>query len=199
MDQLGSQSGDAAMLVRQRLTDAVPAVWERRPEGMAVIADVPGRMARISDHARSGAPDHATAYLWLDAGQSWPFLRRFEPISERALCSWLFVVAACCCWAMIMMMTDGTRPEQATRQMERLAAQLETTTAIPAATATAVARVIDQPGYDCRHVACSAELADRNRAVRSRVKTLLAGKGPSDELAFDAHKRTRAAAAEARH
>jgi hypothetical protein len=153
---------------------------------------------RIPDHAPSGTPDHATAYLWLDAGQSWPFLRRFETISRRALYSWLFVVVVCGCWAMIMLMIDGTRPEQATRQMERLAAQLETTTAIPAATANAVARVMSQPWYDCGHVACSAELADRNRAVRSRLKTLLAGKGPY-ELEFDANKRTRAAAAEATH
>jgi len=187
------------MRVQPKLTDAGPVVWELRPAGTAAIADVPGRTARIPDHARSGVPDYATAYLWLDAGQSWPFLRRFDTISERALRGWLFVVVACCCWAMIMMMTDGTRPEEATSQMERLAAQLETATAIPAATTNAVARVIGQPWYDCRHVACSAELTDRNRAVRSRLKSLLASKGPSDDLERDENKRTRAAAAEVTH
>jgi hypothetical protein len=186
------------MLMQQttRITDANAAVAEPRPEVTAAAADVPGRTARIPDYARSGTPDYATAYLWLDSGQSWPFLRRFETISQRALCGWLFVVAACCCWAMIMMMTDGTRPKEATRQMEQLAAQLETTTAFPAATTNAVARVIKQPWYDCRHVACSAELADRNRAVRSRLETLLAGKGPSDEPELDENRKTRAAAAE---
>jgi hypothetical protein len=186
--------GDAAMLMQQKLTHAVPAGWELRPEGTTVIADVAGRTGRIPSHARSGPPDDATAYLWLDAGQSWPFLRRFETISERALRTWLFVVAACCCWAMIMMMTDGTRPEEATRQMERLATQLEGTT-IPAATANAVARVIGQPWYDCGHAACSAELADRNRAVRSRLKTLLASKGPY-ELERTANTTVRAPAAD---
>jgi hypothetical protein len=87
------------MLRQQEVTTAIPAA------------------ARILDHARSGAPDYATRHLWLDAGQARPFVRKFERISERVLFGLLFVIAACCGWAMSTMMTGGTRPEQATLQM----------------------------------------------------------------------------------
>jgi hypothetical protein len=167
------------MRIRQKATDAIPAASQR-------------------GHA-PGHADPATTYLWLDAGQSWPFVRGFETISQRALCGWLFVVAACCCWAVTMMMTTGTPSVEATLQMERLAAQLERTTAIPAAAANAVARIVGQPGYDCRHVACSAELADRNRTARARLETLLASKAPANEPDPTANTKMRTAAAEITH
>jgi hypothetical protein len=167
------------MLKQHTGMDAIPAATAFGPADtfVAIIQareNLADGTARIPDRSRSGATDYKAEYLWLDAGQSWPFLRRFETISERALCGWLFVVVACSCWALIMMMTDGTRPEEATLQMERLAQKLESTAAIPAATAIAVARAIGQPWYDCRHVACSADLADRNLTVRTRLENLLA-------------------------
>jgi hypothetical protein len=152
------------MRTQQRTTDAVPAVAESRPE------------------------DHRTTYLWLDAGQSWPFLRGSETIGNRALYGWVFVVAACACWAMIMMVTGGPRPLDATVQMERLAQKLDRTTAIPPETAIGLARLIGQPGYDCRHVACRAELAVRNEAARTRLQQLLASKGTANEIVMSANR-----------
>jgi hypothetical protein len=192
------------MLARQTMTDAVSAVSHHRPIDTVVLAprtagDGSGHTARIAGHTRGGTTDYRTTYLWLDAGQSWPFLRGLETITNRALCGWLFAVAACACWAMIMMMTGGTRPVDATVQMERLAEKLERTPAIPAATVTAVARVLGQSSYDCRHVACSAQLADRNGAARARLEKLLADKGPSNALDLSANRKPRPAAAEVEH
>jgi hypothetical protein len=158
------------MLMQQNMAGAIPVTPEARPRGRAEVAtqtnDVSGRPARIPDHAR--APDYGTTYLWLDAGQSWPFLRSFEALSNGALCVWLVVAAACCCWAMIY----GDRrhaTEEATVQMERLAEKLESTTAMPTPASNAVARVIGQPWYDCRHVACSAQLTERNHTARENL------------------------------
>jgi hypothetical protein len=192
------------MLMQQKMTGAISATSELRPKGTAAVAPqasdgMPGRMARISDRRWGATTDYATAYLWLESGQSWPFLRSFETITNRALCGWLFVVAACACWAMIMMMTGGTRPDEATLQMEQLAEKLESTTAIPTATANAVARVLGQPGYDCRQVGCSAQLAERNRTARARLQNVVANKGPSNGLDLSASKSPRAAAAEVGH
>jgi hypothetical protein len=187
------------MLTQPGLTDSIRAATAFRPEDPAVAVvrtKVPGRTARIPDHARRGTPDYATTYLWLDAGQSWPFSRSFEATSERVLFGWLFVVAAGCCWAMVMMMTDGTRPMEATLQMERLAEKLESTTAIPAATGNAVSRLLVQPWYDCGHVACSAQLADRNRAARARLEKVWASKDRSNEPDPHTSRQPRTAAAE---
>ena len=87
----------------------------------------------------------------------------------------------------------------ATAQMELLAKKLERTPAIPSETASEIARVIGQPRYDCRHVACSAQLADRNRTTRTRLENLLANKGPLNELDLNANNKRREAAAEVRH
>jgi hypothetical protein len=183
------------MLARQTMTDAVSAFSHHRPIDTVALApqtagDGSGWAALAGEGAgpaRGGTTDYRTSYLWLDAGQSWPFLRGLETITNRALRGWLLVVAACACWAMIMMMTGGTRPVDATVQMERLAEKLERTPAIPAETVAAVARVLGQPSYDCRHVACSAQLADRNGAARARLQKLLADKGPSNALDLSAN------------
>jgi hypothetical protein len=66
---------------------------------------------------------------------------------------------------------------EATAQMELLAQKLDRATVIPAPTANQLERLIGQPGYDCRHVSCSAELAARNEAARTRLEQLLATKG----------------------
>jgi hypothetical protein len=160
--------------------------------------DASHRMARNPEYARSTAADLRARYLWLDAGQSWPFLRGLETISNRALSAWLFVVAGCVCWAMIMMVAGGgTRPMEATVQMERLAEKLERTTEIPAETANA--RLIAQPWYDCGHAACGPELSARNQTARTRLENLLADKGSSNALDLSASERPRNATAEARH
>jgi hypothetical protein len=188
------------MLMHQRIAAALPAPSDVPPEHAAELfaltnADGPGPRARTPDHARNATPDYATTYLWLDAGQSWPFLRNFEPVSERILFGWLAVVAACCGWAMIMMMTGGTRPMEATLQMERLADKLESAAEIPAATGNAVERLLGQRWYDCRQVSCSAELAVRNEAVRTRLNQLSASKGPANEVDVSANRLPRLSAA----
>ena len=137
-----------------------------------------------------GATDSSTTYLSLEAGQSRLFLSGSETITNRALCGWSIAVAACACWAAILMSTGGTRPAEATARREVLAWKLERTTAIPSQTANELARVIGQPGYDCRQVACSAELEQRNLAARARLQHLLATHQPSDELSATAKRRS---------
>jgi hypothetical protein len=173
------------MRTQQDMTDAIPAVT--------------GGTARIPDRSLSGVAGHRTAYLWLDAGQSWPFARGTETISNRALCGWLIVVAACVGWAAIMITTGGMRLAETTAQMELLARKLERTTAIPPETVHELARLIGQPGYDCRQVHCSAELAVRNEAARTRLQQLLASKGPGNGLDVSANRSQRASAAENTH
>jgi hypothetical protein len=160
------------MRIQQTTTDAIPAALE----------------FSSADRSRGGDTDHRTTYLWLDAGQSWPFLRGTETISNRALCGWLTAVAACAFWVAILVATGGMRPVEATAQMELLAQKLDRATVIPAPTANQLERLIGQPGYDCRHVSCSAELAVRNEAARTRLKQLLASKGPANGLDASANR-----------
>jgi hypothetical protein len=163
--------------------------------------NLPRGATRAAHHAATDVTDDLrTAYVWLDAGLSRPSYRGLDMITDRALWGWLIVISACVCWAAILVVT-GSRvgPMDATAQMELLAKKLERTPAIPSETASEIARVIGQPWYDCRHVACSAQLADRNRTTRTRLENLLANKGPSNELALNANKKRREAAAEVSH
>jgi hypothetical protein len=68
------------------------------------------------------------------------------------------------------------RPLEATVQMKQMAAKVEQTKFIHPNTAHAITRYIDQRGYDCDKVACSAQLQARNRAVRTRLETLITKK-----------------------
>jgi hypothetical protein len=156
--------------------------------------NVPSRATRAARHAahRIFGP---RMFGWMQ-DLSRPSFRGLDMITDRALCGWLIVISVCVCWAAILVVT-GSRvgPLDATAQMELLAKKLERTPAIPSETASEIARVIGQPWYDCRLVACSAQLADRNGTTRSRLENLLA----SNELAFNANKKRREAAAEVRH
>ena len=80
-------------------------------------------------------------------------------------------------------------PMNATAQMELLAKKLERTAAIPSETAIEIARVIGQPWYDCGHVACSAQLEERNRSVRAKLSGLLATKERSNDLSASQKRR----------
>jgi N-acetylmuramoyl-L-alanine amidase CwlA len=62
--------------------------------------------------------------------------------------------------------------------MERLAAKVEQTKFINPDTALTITRFVDQNGYDCDNVVCTTQLQARNRAVRDRLKTLIAHKTP---------------------
>jgi hypothetical protein len=177
----------------QQTRGAVPAATECGPADtfVAIIqANENLTGARARNRSRGGATDHKDAYLWLEAGQSWPFLRGTETISNRRLWGALIVVAVCVGWAGILMATGGMRPMEATAQMELLARKLERTTAIPAEIVSELTRLIGQPGYDCRQVACSAELAVRNGAARTRLEQLLAGKGHANGLDLSANQRS---------
>ena len=145
---------------------------------------------QTSDNA-PGAPrattgrmyDPTIAYLWLDAGLSRPYFRGSDTISHSALCGWLMAVFACACLAAVLVWADSRmRPMEATAQMERFAENLERVTAIPTKTAREIALVTGQPGYDCNHVACSAQLKERNRAARAKLSSLLAMKEVVQEV-----------------
>jgi hypothetical protein len=71
------------------------------------------------------------------------------------------------------------RPLEATVQLERLTAKVEQTKFIQPETALAITRLVDQNGYDCDRVVCHTQLQARNRAVRDRLKTLIAHKTDS--------------------
>jgi hypothetical protein len=189
---------------QQKAMDTVPSATGFGPADtfVAVIQaheKLAADTARFPHRSRSGATDDKAAYLWLEAGQSFPYLRGTEMISNRALRGWLIVVAACVGWAAIMMATGGMRPADTTAQMELLAQKLNRRTAIPADTANELARLIARPGYDCDHVACSAELAVRNEAARTRLKQLLASKVPANALDVSASRALPVAAAENTH
>jgi hypothetical protein len=178
----------------QQTTGAVPVATECGPtDTFVAIIQANEKLAdgTAPDRSRSGATDHKAKYLWLEAGQSWPFVRGTETVSNRALWGSLVVVAACIGWAVILMASGGMRPMEATAQMELLARKLERTPAIPPETASGLTRLIGQPGYDCRQVACSAELAVRNEAARTRLEQILASKGHANGLDLSAKQRPR--------
>jgi hypothetical protein len=126
--------------------------------------------------------DLRAAHVWLDAGLS-PSFRGLDTITDRALCGWLILISVCVSWAAILVLTGSkVAPFQATAQMELLAKKLERTAAIPSGTAREIARAIGQPWYNCAHVACSAQLEERNRAVRAKLSDLLATKERSNDL-----------------
>jgi hypothetical protein len=127
--------------------------------------------------------DLRATHVWLDAGLSRPSFRGLDTITDRALCGWLILISVCVSWAAILVLTGSkVAPIQATAQMELLAKKLERTAAIPSGTAREIARAIGQPWYNCAHVACSAQLEERNRAVRAKLSDLLATKERSNDL-----------------
>jgi hypothetical protein len=146
--------------------------------------NVPSGATRGAHYAASDVRDDPrTAHVWLDAGLSRPSFRGLDTITDRALCGWLILISACVSWAAILVVTGSKLgPMDATAQMEMLAKKLERTAVIPSETASEIARVIGQPWYDCGHVACSAQLEERNRAVRAKLSDLLATKERSNDL-----------------
>lgn len=126
--------------------------------------------------------DSRIAYLWLDAGLSRHSFRGADTSAAR-LCGWVMAFFVCAWLAAVVAWTDSRmRPMEATEQMERLAENLANSTTIPTKTMSEVARLIGQPWYDCRHVSCSAQLEERNRAVRAKLSSLLAAKEMSNEF-----------------
>ena len=128
------------------------------------------------------------SYFLIDAGHPRAIFRPPTDPKERltwrrwlkgGLATIVFSTAAALLWA-----AGGTaRPLEATVQMEQLAAKVEQAKLIHPNTAHAITRYIDQRGYDCDQVACSAQLQARNRAVRNRLKILIAKKTPLTEFA----------------
>jgi hypothetical protein len=76
-------------------------------------------------------------------------------------------------------------PLEATVRLERLAAQAERAGALPAKTAAAIERLIEQPAYDCNQTDCPPELEQRNRAVRGRLNALLSTRTRNEIRAAD--------------
>ena len=142
--------------------------------------NVPGLRTRQA--AADVTDELRTAHVWLDAGLSRPSFGGWETITDRALCGWLIAISACVFWAALLIAGNRVDPTNATAQMELLANKLERTAAIPSDTASEIARVIGQPWYDCGYVTCSAELQQRNSAVRTKLSGLLATKERANEL-----------------
>jgi hypothetical protein len=150
--------------------------WQEEPAKLFVQTDGMLGAARVLHQAGAGATDDPRiAHLCLDAGQSRTMLRGSGTTSDRVLGGWLIAMFAGACLAAILMHT-GNRTTLATEQMERLVAQLERSTTIPAQTANAIARVLEQPPDYCAQAPCDAEAQARNKAVRDQLKHLLATK-----------------------
>jgi hypothetical protein len=141
----------------------------------------------VSDTPRHASADPTdetrTAYLWVEAGQAAPFSKRWRAGSERAVCNWLMLLyVGLGALAIVTAISTKTAPLDATAQLERLAARLARSATIPSSVTSEIARVIEQPVYDCRRVACSAELEARNRIVREQLKQLMAMKEGDDRV-----------------
>jgi hypothetical protein len=165
------------------------------PAAQKFFQEDPAALGQTNDNVPNGAAraarlatadmmdDPKTTYVWLDAGLSRPAFRRLDTLTDRASCAWLIVISACVFWAAILVGT-GSRigPMDATAQMELLTRKLERTAGIPAETVNEIARVMGQPWYNCGRVTCSAELQQRNSAVRAKLGDLLATKERSNDL-----------------
>jgi hypothetical protein len=150
--------------------------WQEEPTKLFVQTDSMLGAARVLHQAGAGVTDDPRiAHLCLEAGMSRTMLRGSGSTADRVLGGWLIAMFAGACLAAILMQT-GSRTTLATEQMERLAAQLERTTSIPAQTANAIARALEQPPDHCMQAPCDAEAQARNKAVRAQLKHLLATK-----------------------
>jgi len=64
---------------------------------------------------------------------------------------------------------------EATVEMERLATKLDHAKKIAPETKLEIARIINQPWYNCIQMACPTVLETRNRAARERLQAVVAG------------------------
>jgi hypothetical protein len=127
------------------------------------------------------------SYFLIDAGH--PRGRFTPPTDPRELSTWnawqkgaLAAIAVIAVVTLCWTVGGPRRPLEAAVQMERMAVKLEQIKVIDPDTARAIARFVDQNGYDCDKVICGTQLQARNRAARNRLKTLIAEKTPSNEL-----------------
>ena len=123
------------------------------------------------------------SYFLINAGHPRAVFR--PPTDPKELLTWnawlkggLTAIAVSAAAALFWIVGGTVRPLEATVQMERLTAKVEQTKFIHPDTAQAITRFVDQNGYDCDKVVCSTQLQVRNRAVRNRLKSLLASKTP---------------------
>jgi hypothetical protein len=123
------------------------------------------------------------SYFLINAGHPRAVFR--PPTDPKELLAWkawlkggLTAIAVSAAVALFWTVGGTVRPLEATVQMERLTAKVEQAKFIHPDTAHAITRFVDQNGYDCDKVVCSTQLQARNRAVRNRLKTLLAYKTP---------------------
>jgi hypothetical protein len=145
------------------------------------VADLVTSGARDGAGGRTGDPK--TAYLRLDCGQAEPFVKRWDAASGRAVCTRLMLLFVGVCLAALLVGTASrSRPLDATAQMERLAERLARAPSLPAPTQSEIARLLEQPWYDCSRVACSAGLEARNRHVRDQLRRLMAKREIKDQI-----------------
>jgi len=84
------------------------------------------------------------------------------------------VIASTLAIGLVLAPESGTRPLEATVQMEKLAAKLEQMKAIHPTTAQAITTLVLQPSYDCHQVVCSPAVQARNSIARARIAATLA-------------------------
>ncbi|MGA7387983.1 MAG: hypothetical protein WA322_04500 [Pseudolabrys sp.] len=79
---------------------------------------------------------------------------------------------------------------EATVEMESLATKLDHAMKIAPETKLEIARIINQPWYNCNQMACPTVLETRNRAARAHLRTVLEGSGVPTELSARAMPHT---------
>jgi hypothetical protein len=150
--------------------------WQEKPATLVVQTDGMLGTARVLHQAGFRLTDDPkTAYLCLEAAQSGAPFPPTETPAHRDVGAWLIAILASIGMVALLVQSVGRTPTP-TAQMERLAAQLDLATTIPARTAEEIVRALGQPSYDCAQVGCGSELQARNRAVRDHLKRLLATK-----------------------
>jgi len=84
------------------------------------------------------------------------------------------VIASTLALGLLLTPENRTRPQEATIQMERLAAKLERMKVVHPDTAQTITTLLLQPSHDCHQVVCSPAVQSRNSVVRSRIMATLA-------------------------
>ena len=109
-----------------------------------------------------------------------------DPEHRRVWEQWLkgLLVTIASCVALALFLGKDYGPQDTTAQMEHIAKQLEKMDHAAPQTVQAIQDLMSKPGYDCERVACGAALKQRNRAVRARLRTLLAARATGQSARY---------------
>jgi hypothetical protein len=100
------------------------------------------------------------------------------PSSQDKRLTWVLAsLAVYVCGALFVssMLSDASRPEQATAFLERLEVEASRINRLPLETSQELKRLLAQPLFNCMRIGCESVLRTRNLAVRTRLEDRLGG------------------------